>query len=107
MPYNDPDVTDPMTLTGVELLVDDPGAVREMAACFIEEYVRIGLSADAIAELFECGRFAGPTMALRELGRPAILEMIREQLQLRGPIESRLQVDRMPGGAFRLPVLER
>jgi hypothetical protein len=107
MPYDDPDATDPMTLTGVELVVDEPGAVREMAACFIEEYVRLGLSAEAIAELFECGDFAGPDMAFRQLGPDVIRAMIEEHLDLRGPRGPRTTVDRMPGGALSLPVLER
>ena len=107
MPYDDPDPTDPMTLTGVELLVDDPGAVRDMAECFIQEYVRLGLSAEAITELFEGGKFAGPTMAISELGRDTILEMIQEQLLLRGPRGVRMQIDQTPGGALSLPVLER
>ena len=106
MPYNDPDETDPMTLTGVELMVDDPGAVQEMAACFIEEYVRIGLSAEAIIELFDAGQFAGPKMAIDQLGRDVIVEMIAGQFALRGPRGRRIQIDQLPGGNLGLPVLE-
>jgi hypothetical protein len=107
MPYDDPDPTDPMTLTGVELVVDEPGAVREMAECFIEEYARLGLSAEAIAELFERRDFAGPTLAFNQLGRGAICQMIQEQTLLRGPRASRVQIDRLPGGQVSLPVMER
>ncbi len=107
MPYDDPDATDPMTLTGVEMLVDDPGAVQDMAACFVEEYVRLGHSAESIAGLFESGEFAGPTMAIRQLGRETIREMIQLQFLLRGPRGMRLQIDQTPGGALSLPVLER
>jgi hypothetical protein len=106
MPYDDPDPTDPMTLTGVELVVDGAGAVREMAECFIEEYARLGLSAEAIAELFEGRQFAGPTLAVDQLGREAIRDMIQEQLLLRGPRALRVQVDQTPGGLLSLPVLE-
>ncbi len=106
MPYDDPDATDPMTLTGVELQVDDPGAVREMAACFVEEYVRMGLSVEAIAALFESGEFAGPSMAIGQLGREAILGMIQEQMLIRGPRGVRTQVDQEPCGSWSLPVLE-
>lgn len=106
MPYDDPDATDPMTLTGVELMVDDPNAVHEMAVCFIEEYIRLGLSGEAIARLFEGGEFAGPRMALRQLGREAIRELIQQIMQLRGPRGVRMQVDQLPGGARSLPVLE-
>lgn len=105
MPYQDPDPTDPMTLTGVELTVDDPGVVREMAGCFIEEYVRLGHSAGAIAEMFESGQFAGPNLAVSQLGMGAIREMIQLELLRRGPRAARMQVDRAPGGAVSLPVL--
>lgn len=105
MPYQDPDSTDPMTLTGVELAVDDPVSVREMAECFIEEYVRLGHSAASIAEMFESGQFAGPTLAVTQLGMSVIREMIQIQLLLRGPRAARLQVDRAPGGTVNLPVL--
>jgi hypothetical protein len=106
MPYDDPDPTDPMTLTGVELPVDDDAAVREMAVCFIEEYARLGHSAAVIGELFDCEQFAGPSLALRTLGRDAIRAMIEEQVLLRGPRGPRLAMDRMPSGALRLPVLD-
>ncbi len=105
MPYEDPDPTDPMTLTGVELTVDDPNSVREMAECFIEEYVRLGHSAGAIAQMFESGHFAGPNLAVSQLGMDAIREMIQFQLLRRGPRAQRMQVDRVPGGAVSLPVL--
>jgi hypothetical protein len=106
MPYNDPDATDPMTLTGVELMVDDPGSVREMAVCFIEEYVRLGLSPDAILQLFDNPDFAGPRLAVSQLGRQTIAELITEQFLIRGPRGRRVQVDQMPGGHIGLPVLE-
>lgn len=107
MPYDDPDATDPMMLKGVELLVDDPETVREMAACFVEEYIRLGLSEEAIAELFESGEFMGPTFAIRQLGSVVIRELIQEQLLLRGPRGVRLRIDQTPGRAVSLPVLER
>jgi hypothetical protein len=107
MPYDDPDPTDPMTLTGVELLVEGPAAVREMAACFVEEYLRLGHSPEALDELFASGEFAGPALALRRLGREAIRELIEEHVALRGPRGSRLAIERVPTGALSLPVLER
>lgn len=107
MPYDDPDPTDPMTLTGVELACDDPGAVRDMAACFIEEYLRLGLSAEAIAAVFEGGEYAGPTLARRQLGSEAIAELIAEHVAIRGPQGARVHVDQRPHGTYGLPVLER
>ncbi|HKQ46582.1 MAG TPA: hypothetical protein VJZ71_00765 [Phycisphaerae bacterium] len=105
MPYNDPDETDPMTLNGVEIETDDPSTMREMALCFIEEYVRLGHSAETILELFTNGDFAGPTMALHHLGRGVIHSMIEEQFGLWGPRARRLAVDQTAAG-MSLPVLQ-
>ena len=106
MPYNDPAPTDPMTLTGVELWVDDSNAVLDMAACFVEEYVRVGLSAEAIFELFEDGKYAGPALAIGRLGNQAIRDLIQQQIKLRGPRGVRTKVDQTQGGSWSLPVLE-
>jgi hypothetical protein len=78
-----------------------------MGECFVEEYVRLGLSAEAILELFESGKFAGPTLVVSQLGRETIRRMIEEQILLRGPRGVRIPVDRFPGGAIGLPVLEQ
>lgn len=107
MPYDDPDPADPLTLHGIELPTDDAEAVRDMAACYIEEYFRLGLSAQAVASMFERGEFAGPSMALQQLGPEMISEMIAEQAVVRGPRGGRVQVDQQPLGTLRLPVLER
>lgn len=106
MPYDDPDPTDPMTLTGVEIPVDSIDSVLDMATCFIEEYVRSGLSANSILEVFVSGEFAGPSLALHQLGRDTIDALIREQFQMRGPHGPRTQLDQTAGG-LSLPVLER
>ncbi len=104
MPYNDPDETDPMTLHGVELETDDPATIREMALCFVEEYVRLGHGADSIFELFTAGDFAGPALALQHLGPEVIRTMIDEQIDLWGPRAGRLAVDATAAG-LSLPVL--
>ena len=105
MPYDDPDATDPMTLHGVGVETDDPEAIREMAACFVEEFVRLGLGADRIFELFTHGSFAGPSMALRALGPEAISNLIQDEFRRRGSRAGRVAVDRTAGG-LSLPVLE-
>ena len=52
MPYEDPDPEDPMQLVGVEIECPDGSATRDMAACFVEEFLRMGFS-DELAELDE------------------------------------------------------
>ena len=106
MPYDDPDATDPMTLHAIEVETDDPEAVREMAVCFVEEFVRLGVSAERIFEMFTDGTFAGPSMAYRKLGGEAISGMIAEQFAIRGPRRKGIPVDSSPGGFLSLPVME-
>jgi len=79
MPYGEPDNTDPMMLNGVVL--EDVGAptqeaVLEMAACFIDEYARLGFDANRILHMFVTKGYAGPYMATEILGEAAIRELV-------------------------------
>ena len=85
MPYDDPDTTDPMTLHGVMFDVDDADAHREMAECFIEEYIRLGFDRARLVKLFHTRGYAGPHMALKILGEPAIERLIDSCLARWGP----------------------
>ncbi|MBK8267261.1 MAG: hypothetical protein IPK83_02730 [Planctomycetes bacterium] len=105
MPYDDPDPTDPMTLHGVELSIDESGAVREMAECFIEEFIRLGHSPAAILDLFLVGGFAGPALALEQMGRVEIQTLIHEQFQRWGGRGLGVKVEQSPAGTVSLPVL--
>lgn len=107
MPYDDPDATDPMTLIGVECPAADDGAVREMAECFVEEYVRMGFDEERLLRMFTTRGFAGPALALQTLGEDAIKAMIAEQLQGRSAAPSRIVVEQRAGGAIGLPVLDQ
>ena len=107
MPYDDPDLTDPMELCGVEMEVDDPDAIREMAVCFVEEYFRLGVSPAQIVAIFAGGEYAGPALAVRRLGIDAICAIVEQQLQLRGRRSPRIQVECHPGGVVSLPVLDQ
>ncbi len=105
MPYNDPDETDPMTIHGVEATADDIEAVREMADCFIEEFVRLGHGEAAMREIFLSGEFAGPALALRQLGESEIKTMIRAAFERRGPRAGHVPTERTAAGDVSLPVL--
>jgi hypothetical protein len=85
MPYHDPDATDPMTLHGVAVDVGDDGALRAMAECFVEEYVRLGFSASRLMQVFRNPGYAGPHLAYRAFGEAWVAELIAEHLALRGP----------------------
>jgi hypothetical protein len=78
MPHNDPDPTDPMALHGVAVQTDDPAVMREMAQCFIEEYLRMGYARDRVLSMFATPRYAGPYMARQALGEEAIAALIDE-----------------------------
>lgn len=106
MPYAEPDPTDPMTLHAIEVETENPESIREMAACFIEEFVRLGVSADRVFEMFTNGSFAGPALAHRLLGEEVISDLIAEQFALRGPRGSRVVTEQAPDGRVSLPILE-
>lgn len=105
MPYDDPDATDPMTLHGVVVETNDDGAMREMAECLVEEYIRLGFDADRILRMFKTRGYAGPFLACQTLGEEAIRSLIAEYMQRRGPLQHRSAVERRTGG-IALPVLD-
>ena len=107
MPYDDPDATDPMTLHGVECDTDSDQAHREMAACFIEEYLRLGFSAEQILKMFQTKGYAGPYLAYEILGREAITSVIDEYVQRWGPRLQKRTIDRNADGDVVLPILEQ
>ena len=88
MPYNEPDATDPMTLTGVVIETEDDQAMREMADCFVEEYTRLGFDPERLLRVFKTRGYVGPFMAYKALGEPAIRKLIEEHAQRRGPVRS-------------------
>ena len=107
MPYDDPDPTDPMTLHGVMFETGGNEANREMAACFIEEYLRLGFDSDRILKMFKTRGCAGPFMACQTLGETAIMALIDEQILLRNHRRSPAMNLRKGNGDITLPVLER
>ena len=84
MPYDDPDATDPMTLHGVVVETESDQAMRDMAECFAEEYIRSGFGADRILKMFQTRGYAGPFLAYQTLGEDAIKRIIDELIPLWG-----------------------
>lgn len=105
MPKNDPDPSDPLTLHGVVVETEDAGATREMATCFIEEFLRMGHDPERILALFQAREYTGPFAALSALGERAIRTLIQEQMRLRGPRFSRNQEQSEEKDQTSLPVL--
>ena len=108
MPYDDPDSTDPMTLHGVAVDVDDDSALRAMAECFVEEYARMGFSAERLLRIFHNPEYAGPHLACLTLGAAWISGLIADHLALRGARRSPAEpvVAEVSAGVVRLRVLE-
>jgi len=106
MPYDDPDATDPMTLHGVQVETDSDQANREMAECFVEEYLRMGFDRVRLLKMFQTRGYAGPFMAYQALGEEKIVSMIEQIAQRWGGREKTHAVDRHPTGEIMLPVLE-
>ena len=106
MPYDDPDATDPMTLQGVVVETESDAAMREMAECFMEEYIRIGFDADRIIKMFKTQGYAGPFLAYQTLGEDAIRRLIGEIIALWGGRKDKTALTPSANGQISLPVLE-
>ncbi len=106
MPYNDPDATDPMTLHGVVVETDDDRAMRDMAECFVEEYLRSGFDAARITAMFQTQGYAGPYLAYQTLGPAVIQRIIEQQLSLRGNRKPKAPGAPVGEIGISLPVLE-
>ncbi len=106
MPYDDPDATDPMTLHGVVVETDSDAAMRDMAECFVEEYIRSGFDAERILKMFQTQGYAGPYLAYQTLGEDAIQRIIDELIPLWGSREGKAARSLSATGQISLPVLE-
>ncbi len=106
MPYDDPDATDPMTLHGVVVETDSDAAMRDMAECFVEEYIRGGFDGDRILKMFQTQGYAGPFLAYQTLGENAIQRIIDELMHLWGGRKDRTKLEPSANRQISLPVLE-
>ena len=106
MPYDDPDATDPMTLHGVSIETDNADAARDMAICFIEEFLRMGFAPERLRAMFRSPPYAGPYMAFQALGESEIDKLIDEQVRFRGPRVSADASAPHSDGDISLPVLD-
>ena len=106
MPYDDPDATDPMTLHGVVVETQSDAAMREMAECFVEEYLRGGFDAEWILKMFKTPAYAGPLLAYQTLGEDEIRSIIDELIPLWGGRRNKKEGSSSGDGTISLPVLE-
>ena len=76
---------DPMTLTGVVLPAADDASLREMAVCFIEEFLQDGWTAEQLRELFRNPYYQGPYLVWRAKGETFVHRVIDEVLRAWSP----------------------
>ena len=95
-----------MTLHGVVVETESDAAMRDMAECFAEEYIRSGFDADRVLEMFQTQGYAGAFLAYQTLGEEAIRGLIAEFMQLRGPHSGHVDVERRQGDDIALRVLD-
>ncbi len=106
MPYDDPDATDPMTLHGVVVETQNDNAMREMAECFVEEYIRSGFDADRILRMFKTQGYAGPFLAYQTIGEEVIQSIIVEMFALWGGRNIVIESPSVTGVNISLPILD-
>jgi hypothetical protein len=63
-----PEADDPFALQGVGVSDPDGAATRDMAACFAEEFLRLGFPPGRVLALFESPRYPLAHQAYRQLG---------------------------------------
>ncbi len=85
MPMREADTDDPMELVGVRLPVADDQAMRDMAECFVEEFVRLGHPADELTSMFRNPFYGGVHQAYQALGEAHIGELITKYSRLFRP----------------------
>ncbi len=90
MTMREADTDDPMELVGVGLPVPDDQAMRAMAECFVEEFVRLSHTADELMRMFQNPFYAGVHQAYQALGEAHIGELIAEYIRLFRPAENDL-----------------
>ncbi len=88
MPMREPDADDPMELVGVRLPVLDDQAMKDMAECFVEEFVRLGHTADDLMSMFRDPFYGGVHQAYQALGEAHIGELITKYIRLFRPAEN-------------------
>ena len=82
MPYGDPEPDDPLELTGVILPAADESSLREMACCFVKEFMRDGWSDERLRAMFRAPNYRGPYLVWRLKGDAyvdAVIEEIRRR----------------------------
>jgi hypothetical protein len=77
MPKDEFDFDDPFELNGMAMMTHED-TTNDMAACFIEEFMRMGYNHKQVLALFRNPHYVGPNMAWEKRGEPFVRELIAE-----------------------------
>ncbi len=95
-----------MAIHGVVVETESNAAVRDMAECFVEEYLRSGFDADHILTMFQTRGYAGPFLAYKTLGEDTIRNIIDELIPLWGGRKNKTALKSSANGQVSIPVSE-
>ena len=79
---------DPIEMVGMEIPGQSEAALRDMALCFAEEFVREGWSEEKLFAMFKNPLYAGPYLAWKQKGDEFVKSVIVEALNMWGKRES-------------------
>ncbi|HVR37141.1 MAG TPA: hypothetical protein VMS21_14960 [Methylomirabilota bacterium] len=95
MPKDEFDFEDPLELNGVALFTDEDTS-GEMAACFIEEFMRMGYNHKQVLALFRNPHYIGPNQVLQSKGEPFVRDLIASTFLLWGRPCGRVEAPAKP-----------
>ena len=85
MPAKEPEPDDPLELTGVMQAAPDETSLKEMAVCFVEEFLRDGWSDEQLRAMFRNPHYRGPYLVWRTMGDAYVDAVIQEVRQIWRP----------------------
>ena len=84
-PVKEPEDDDPLTLNAVGVSDPTGASLRAMAACFAEEFLRLGFPPGRVLALFESPRYPLAHGALNALGPAAIQAIVADAARIWSP----------------------
>ena len=84
-PVKEPEDDDPFERNAVGVSDPDGTSLRAMAACFAEEFLRLGFPPGRVLALFESPRYPLAHGAWNALGAPAIRALIEDAARTWSP----------------------
>ena len=88
-----PEADDPFALEGVGVPDPDGTALRDMAECFAEEFLRLGFPPGRVLALFESPRYPLAHQAYTRLGAQETRVLIERQAAIWSPALRRPRIE--------------